>query len=122
MAQQQQAQAEVAALAQRELGALREFLAEKDEVLSDDGSVRVASLVSEAVGGDESLEDTRMRVCRVLGRLLAAGDEDERPLSALDAFSADEQGRPECGDAGNTVSAATSGSRSSGHPPTGELP
>jgi CHASE2 domain-containing sensor protein len=80
--------AAVAALAQRELASLREYLAAKDEVLSDDGSVRVASLVSVAVDADESLEDTRMRVCRVLGELLASGD--ERPLSALDAFSADE--------------------------------
>jgi hypothetical protein len=40
------------------------------------------------VDADESLEDTRMRVCRVLGELLASSD--ERPLSAVDAFAADE--------------------------------
>jgi len=85
--------AEASALAQAELASLRAYLAAKDEILSDDGSVLVASLVSVAVDADESLEETRMRVCRVLGRLLAA--EDERPLSALDAFSADETPAPD---------------------------
>jgi CHASE2 domain-containing sensor protein len=78
-----------AALAQRELASLREYLAAKDEILSDDGSVRVASLVSVAADAHETLEDTRMRVCRVLGALLASAE--ERPLSALDAFAADEE-------------------------------
>lgn len=80
--------ASVAATAQRELQALREHLAGHDDILPDDGSVRVASLVSVAVGDDEPLADTRARVCSVLGRLLAATE--ERPLSDHDAFAADE--------------------------------
>src|SRR3546814_1465995 len=79
--------AEVAARAERELRSLRDYLAAKDEILSDHGNVLVASLVSVAVGADESAEQTRIRVCRVLGRLLAA--EEEGPLSAIDAFAAD---------------------------------
>jgi hypothetical protein len=42
------------------------------------------------VGEDESLADTRARVCTVLGRLLATTE--ERALSEHDAFSADEAG------------------------------
>jgi CHASE2 domain-containing sensor protein len=80
--------ASVSATAQRELLALREHLAGHDDVLPDDGSVRVASLVSAAVGDDEPIAATRARVCSVLGRLLAATD--ERALSAHDAFAADE--------------------------------
>ncbi len=87
--------ATVAADAQRELTALRKHLAGHDDVLPDDGSVRVASLVSQAVARDESIEDTRARVCAVLGRLLASSE--ERPLSAQDAFSADETGTREPG-------------------------
>jgi hypothetical protein len=83
--------ATVAATAERELRELRGWLAGRDDVLPDDGSVRVASLVSAAVGDDEALADTRARVCSVLGRLLAATD--ERPLSDHDAFSADEGAR-----------------------------
>ncbi|HEY0310277.1 MAG TPA: hypothetical protein VGC43_04005, partial [Luteimonas sp.] len=59
-----------------------------DDVLPDDGSVRVASLVSVAVGDDEPLATTRARVCSVLGRLLAAPE--ERSLAEHDAFAADE--------------------------------
>jgi len=81
--------ASVAAIAQRELQALREHLAGHDDILPDDGSVRVASLVSVAVGEDEPLADTRARVCSVLGRLLAATG--ERALSDQDAFAADEE-------------------------------
>ena len=89
--------AEVTELARRELRSLRDYLAAKDEILSDHGSVLVASLVSVAVGADESAEQTRIRVCRVLGRLLAA--EEERPLSEIDAFAADEPPHPaECAD------------------------
>ena len=115
--------AEVAALAQRELASLRDYLAAKDAVLSDDGSVRVASLVSVAADADESLEDTRMRVCRVLGQLLAA--EEERPLSALDAFAADEQtneqANHECA-GGDPVAPGADGSRNSQQSPEGALP
>ncbi len=88
----------VAATAQRELRALHKWLAGQDDVLPDDGSVRVASLVSVAVGEDETLAETRARVCNVLGRLLAATD--ERALSEHDAFAADEDasapGETEC--------------------------
>jgi hypothetical protein len=80
--------ASVVATAERELRALREYLAGRDDVLPDDGSVRVASLVSAAVGEDESLADTRARVCSVLGRLLATTE--ERALAEHDAFAADE--------------------------------
>jgi CHASE2 domain-containing sensor protein len=80
--------AAVAATAQRELLALREHLAGHDDLLPDDGSVRVASMISEAVAADESIAQTRARVCAVLGRLLCSTD--ERPLSAQDAFAADE--------------------------------
>lgn len=82
--------ADVAERAQEELRALREHLAGHDDILPDDGSVRVASLVSVAVGEDESLADTRARVCTVLGRLLAAPTVAERPLADHDAFAADE--------------------------------
>ncbi len=82
--------ATVSVNAQRELSALREYLAGHDDVLPDDGSVRVASLISQAVAEDETIEDTRARVCSVLGRLLASSE--ERPLSARDSFSADDHG------------------------------
>ena len=84
--------ATVVATAERELRALREHLAGHDDVLPDDGSVRVASLISSVVAGDESIAQTRARVSRVLGRLLASTD--ERALSAHDAFAADEGASP----------------------------
>jgi CHASE2 domain-containing sensor protein len=77
----------VSATARRELEALRKHLAGHDDVLPDDGSVRVASLVSEAVADNEPIEQTRARVCGVLGRLLASTV--ERPLSGGDSFPAD---------------------------------
>jgi len=80
--------ASVAAIAERELRALHAYLSGMDDVLPDDGSVRVASLVSEAVAADEPIAATRARVCAVLGRLLQS--HDERPLSLHDAFAADE--------------------------------
>src|SRR3546814_15402221 len=64
--------AEVAARAARELRSLRDYLAAKDEILSDPGNVLVASLVSVAVGPAESAEQPRIRLFRVLGTLLAA--------------------------------------------------
>ena len=85
-----QDKASVAALAQEDLRALRAHLAGHDDILPDDGSVRVASMVSEAVGEDESLADTRARVCSVFGRLLATPAIAERPLSEHDAFAGDE--------------------------------
>jgi hypothetical protein len=83
--------ATVAATAQRELLALREHLSGHEDILPDDGSVRVASMISVAVADDESIAQTRARVCAVLGQLLCSTD--ERPLSAQDAFAADERNR-----------------------------
>ena len=80
--------AAVAATAERELRALQAHLSGHDDLLPDDGSVRVASLISVAVADDETLAQTRARTCAVLGRLLQS--RDERPLSMRDAFSADE--------------------------------
>ncbi|NUS38244.1 MAG: CHASE2 domain-containing protein [Lysobacter sp.] len=80
--------AAVAATAERELRALHAYLSGLDDVLPDDGSVRVASLISEAVAADETIAQTRARVCAVLGRLLHR--HDERSLSLHDAFAADE--------------------------------
>src|SRR5690606_28112492 len=94
--------AEVTALARRELRSLRDYLAAKDHILSDHGEILVASQVSVAVAADESAEQTRIRVCRVLGRLLAA--EDERPLSAVDAFIDGQPPHPAgCADAGGVA-------------------
>ena len=81
--------AAVAAAAERELRALHAHLSGHEDVLPDDGSVRVASLISEAVAADESIADTRARVCAVLGTLLQS--RDERPLALHDAFAADER-------------------------------
>ena len=92
----------VAATAQRELQALREHLAGHDDVLPDDGSVRVASLISVAVAQDEPIAQTRARVCSVLGRLLASTD--ERPLSAHDSFSADDSREPSASTAATSAS------------------
>jgi hypothetical protein len=83
--------ATVAATAQRELLALREHLSGHEDILPDDGSVRVASMISVAVADDESIAQTRARVCAVLGQLLCSTD--ERPLSLQDAFAADERTR-----------------------------
>ena len=81
---------EVVRTAERELRELHAYLSGLDDVLPDDGSVRVASLVSVAVSEDEPIDKTRARVCAVLGRLLAS--DDERPLSLHDAFAGDEPG------------------------------
>ena len=84
--------ATVVATAERELRSLREYLAGQDDVLPDDGSVRVASLISTIAAANEPIADTRARVSHMLGRLLASTE--ERPLSAHDSFSADETGPP----------------------------
>jgi hypothetical protein len=80
--------ATVVATAERELRSLREYLAGRDDVLPDDGSVRVASLISTIAAANESISETRARVSHMLGRLLASTE--ERPLSAHDSFAADE--------------------------------
>jgi hypothetical protein len=48
-------------------------------------------MISVAVADDESIAQTRARVCAVLGQLLCSTD--ERPLSLQDAFAADERTR-----------------------------
>jgi hypothetical protein len=80
--------AAVAATAERELRALHAHLTAHEHLLPDDGSVRVASMISVAVADDETIAQTRARTCAVLGRLLQS--QDERPLSMRDPFSADE--------------------------------
>jgi hypothetical protein len=50
-------------------------------------------MISVAVAANESIAQTRARVCAVLGQLLCSSE--ERPLSALDAFAADERNRNE---------------------------
>jgi CHASE2 domain-containing sensor protein len=80
--------AAVAATAERELRALHAHLTAHEHLLPDDGSVRVASMISVAVADDEPIAQTRARTCAVLGRLLQS--QDERPLSMRDPFSADE--------------------------------
>src|SRR3546814_11593325 len=74
--------AEVAARAERELRSLRDYLAAKDAILSDHGTVLVASLVSVAVGAEESAAQTRHSVCPLPGRLPAHAE--DRPPSASD--------------------------------------
>jgi hypothetical protein len=80
--------AAVAATAERELRALHAHLTAHEHLLPDDGSVRVASMISVAVADDETIAQTRARTCAVLGRLLQS--QDERPRSMRDPFSADE--------------------------------
>jgi CHASE2 domain-containing sensor protein len=80
--------AAVAATAERELRALHAHLTAHEHLLPDDGSVRVASMISEAVAADETIAQTRARTSAVLGRLLHS--QDERPLALRDPFSADE--------------------------------
>jgi hypothetical protein len=77
-------QEQVAAVAERELGELHAHLVGHDEVLPDDGSVRVAFALSYAVPPDESATQTRARVRATLGDLLC--NEDERPLSTRNPF------------------------------------
>jgi CHASE2 domain-containing sensor protein len=84
--------AAVAATAERELRALHAHLTGHEHLLPDDGSVRVASMISEAVAEDETIAQTRARICAVLGRLLQS--QDERPLAMRDPFSADEPAVP----------------------------
>ena len=77
----------VEATARRELDALHARLAGHDEVLPDDGSVRVACVVARvADDGDEPecVTTARIRVCEALGQVLCAPD--ERPLQAQNAL------------------------------------
>jgi CHASE2 domain-containing sensor protein len=74
----------VVAAAERELDALHDHLSGHDEVLPDDGSVRLACVVSAAGDEDECVTTARIRVCEALGTLLRS--EGERPLRARNAF------------------------------------
>lgn len=73
----------VTATAERELDALHAHLAGHDEVLPDDGSVRVAYAISHAAES-ESASTTRARVRATLGDLIRRAE--ERPLSARNPF------------------------------------
>lgn len=74
-----------AAIAERELDALHAHLAGHDDILPDDGSVRVACVFSEETGTDAPFSSVRVKVRGALGKLL--DDTAERPLSARNTFS-----------------------------------
>lgn len=61
---------QVVASAQRELDSLHAYLVGEDSVLPDDGSVRVACVVSAATDDDESISTARIRVSEALGKAL----------------------------------------------------
>lgn len=71
--------------AQRELDRLHARLAEHEDVLPDDGSVRIAFVVVRVADDDEAecVTTARIRVCQALGEVLRAG---ERPLLARNTF------------------------------------
>ncbi|MGY0798133.1 CHASE2 domain-containing protein [Lysobacter sp. A286] len=66
---------QVIASARRELDALHAYLAGQDSALPDDGSVRVACVVSTAVDDEECITTARVRVCTALGEVLRAPGE-----------------------------------------------
>ena len=84
---------QLVATAQRELDALHAHLAGHDDVLPDDGSVRIACVVSIAADEDECVTTARVRVCEALGDVLRAPN--ERPLVARNAFVLEEAVRSE---------------------------
>ena len=72
--------------ARRELDLLHARLAEHEDVLPDDGSVRIALVVARVADDDDEAEcvtTARIRVCEALGEVLRAR---ERPLLARNAF------------------------------------
>lgn len=75
---------EVVAAAQRELDILHAYLVGKGEVLPDDGSVRIACVVSAAAGEEEDASSARVRVCEALGDALRAPA--EQALQAHNVF------------------------------------
>lgn len=78
---------EVIARARRELDALHAHLAGHEEVLPDDGSVRIATVLAALGDGDgetECVTTARIRVCQAIGEVLRAPT--ERPLRAQNAF------------------------------------
>ena len=77
----------VVASARRELDALHAHLAGHEELLPDDGSVRIACVVARLADDDaepECVTTARIRVCEALGDVLRAPR--ERPLRAQNAF------------------------------------
>jgi CHASE2 domain-containing sensor protein len=84
-------EASAIAAAERELDALHIHLAGHDERLPDDGSVRIACVVSSAEDEAECVTTARIRVCEALGTLLRA--EGERPLRPKNTFM-DTTGEP----------------------------
>ena len=84
-------EASAVAAAERELDALHVHLSGHDERLPDDGSVRIACVVSTAEDEAECVTTARIRVCEALGTLLRA--EGERPLRAKNTFI-DSTGEP----------------------------
>ena len=75
----------VVASARRELDLLHARLAGHEELLPDDGSVRIACVVVRVADDDdaECVTTARIRVCEALGEVLRAR---ERPLLARNAF------------------------------------
>lgn len=76
--------AQVIATAQRELDALHIYLVGQDEILPDDGSVRIACKISAARDDDASRTTAHARVCKALGDTLAAPV--EQALQAHNVF------------------------------------
>lgn len=76
--------AAVVAMAERELDALHAYLAGKDSELPDDGSVRVACVISSAKDEDECIATARVRVSAALGDVLR--EPIECPLLARNTF------------------------------------
>ena len=76
----------VVATARRELDALHARLAGHEELLPDDGSVRIALVVARVADDEEAecVTTARIRVCEALGEVLRASR--ERPLRAQNAF------------------------------------
>lgn len=75
---------QVIATAHAELDALQAYLLRQDEVLPDDGSVRVAWVVSHVGDDNEAAHNARTRICQALGEVLGAAR--ERPLREHNAW------------------------------------
>lgn len=63
---------QVLARARAELASLAAYLAARDAVLADDGSVRVACVVSNTAGHEENAATARAQVCTAIGQVLAS--------------------------------------------------
>lgn len=75
---------QVVALAERELDALHAYLAARDSELPDDGSVRIACVISTAEDDDERASTARARVSAALGEVLR--EPVEQPLRTQNHF------------------------------------